>query len=60
MIIAFGQQKISCKFGEKTIKIKMFTTGNKITYFPMVSSDGYILKDVNGLYLMVKEDNEQL
>lgn len=56
MAIYVGDKKQQIKIGDQKCYLNFFTTVSIVNGIQLLSKDGYVLKDSNGLYLTVKED----
>lgn len=56
MAIYVGDKKQQIKIGDQKCYLNFFTTVPIVNGIQLLSKDGYVLKDSNGLYLTVKED----
>ena len=57
MIITLGNKKISCIFGNSSVKSKLFTIKAPKNIL-LVSSDDYILNTSDELKLVIKQEGE--
>lgn len=55
-MLYLGSQKIKLSIGEITSVLQFFSSSPIINGITLMSSDGYILKDSDGLYLTTQEE----
>lgn len=55
MALYLGNDKQKLNLGGITYHLNLTTTSSTINTIKLLSSDGYILKSSNGIYLIVKE-----
>lgn len=55
MALYLGNDKRKLNLGGTAHRLNLTTTSSTINTIKLLSSDGYILKDSNGIYLIVKE-----
>lgn len=57
MALYLGSDKVKLNLGDAIYVMNIFSALPTIEDFVLSSSDDYILKDFNGLYLIPKEEN---
>lgn len=57
MALYLGNNKIKINLDNVIYSLKLLSEAPIINGIQLLSSEGYILKDSNGLYLTAKEDN---
>ena len=57
MALYLGNDKVKININDITYSMKLFSETLILNGIRLLSSEGYILKDANGLYLTAKEDN---
>lgn len=55
MPLYLGNEKVKINFNGNSYKLNLYSSVQIEEIIRMLSSDGYILKDVNGLYLIPKD-----
>lgn len=55
MALYLGSKKVKLNFDEATYCLNLLTSTIILNGIRLLTSEGYILKDSNGLYLTVKE-----
>ena len=55
MALYLGNRKIKLHLHSAACYLRIFTQGTNVFSGGLLSSDGYLLKDTNGIYLMPKE-----
>ena len=55
MALYLGGQKVKINLNGETYSLKLFTNASIANYIRLLSSEGYVLKDSNGLYLTVMD-----
>ena len=55
MALYLGNQKVKLNLNGAAYKLNIFSTASIINGTILLSSDNYILKDSNGLYITLKE-----
>ena len=56
MAIYLGGEKVKIILGNNIYIMNILSTSPTIEEIRLLSSEGYILKDLNGLYLIAEED----
>ena len=56
MALYLGNNKIKINLNNVIYSLKLFSETPIVNGIKLLSSEGYILKDSNGLYLTAKED----
>lgn len=56
MGLYLGQNKVKINLNDTTYCLNLFSTAPIINGTPLLSFEGYVLKDINALYLTTEED----
>lgn len=56
MALYLGNEKIQLHIGDMMCILNLYSSTLIINGIKLLSSENYVLKDVNGLYLTAKED----
>jgi hypothetical protein len=58
MALYLGSEKIKLNLGNEQLCLQLFSNVPIFNGTILLSSDGYTLKDLNGLYLTTKKEDE--
>lgn len=58
MALYLGNQKVKLYLNGELFCLNFFDTAPIVTGIRLFSSDGYVLRDSNGLYLIAKDGDE--